>query len=35
MKKRIFSFFDDPVPVPDAVADGGAGGEQLGELDDI
>ena len=23
------------VPVPDAVADGGAGGEQLGELDDI
>ena len=33
MKKRIFSFFDGPVP--DAVADGGAGGEQLGELDDI
>ena len=25
MKKRIFNFFDGPVPVPDAVADGGGG----------
>lgn len=35
MKKTYFQHFDGPVPVPDAVADGGAGGEQLGELDDI
>lgn len=33
--KNVFSSFDGPVPVPDAVADGGAGREQLGELDDI